>query len=106
MEFGAEVRRQLRLKRAVPPSTHTHTNKLVQLRRGLLYLAAEDLYTIDRSGAAYYGEHIGAVAARLKALGAAAGVYGDRVYTREDWRLSPPEALAAPPLQRPWQRLA
>lgn len=50
---------------------------------------------IDRSGAAYYGEHIGAVAGRLKALGAAAGVYGDRVYTREDWRLSPRTALAA-----------
>jgi len=69
-----------------------------------LLLAGRDLWPelaerggvmIDRSGAAYYGEHIGAVAARLKALGAAAGVYGDRVYTREDWRLSPPEALAA-----------
>lgn len=69
-----------------------------------LLLAGRDLWPelagsvgiqIDRSGAAYHGEHIGAVAARLKALGAAAGVYGDRVYTREDWRLSPRIALAA-----------
>lgn len=69
-----------------------------------LLLAARDLWPalavrvgieLDRSGAAYYGEHIGAVAARLKALGAQAGVYGDRVYTREDWRLSPRMALAA-----------
>jgi len=69
-----------------------------------LLLAARDLWPamaetagidLDRSGAAYYGEHIGAVAARLKALGAQAGVYGDRVYTREDWRLSPRVALAA-----------
>lgn len=69
-----------------------------------LLLAGRDLWPeladrvgiqIDRSGAAYYGEHIGAVAARLKALGAEAGVYGDRVYTREDWRLSPRIALAA-----------
>jgi glycine oxidase len=69
-----------------------------------LLLAARDLWpaladrldiALDRSGAAYYGEHIGAVAARLKALGVAAGVYGDRVYTREDWRLSPRLALAA-----------
>jgi glycine oxidase len=69
-----------------------------------LLLAGRDLWPelaerigiqIDRSGAAYYGEHIGAVAARLKALGAAAGIYGDRVYTREDWRLSPPETVAA-----------
>ncbi|MDO9472757.1 MAG: FAD-dependent oxidoreductase [Caulobacter sp.] len=69
-----------------------------------LLLAARDLWPelaervgigLDRSGAAYHGEHIGAVAARLKALGAAAGIYGDRVYTREDWRLSPRPALAA-----------
>ncbi|MDP2258843.1 MAG: FAD-dependent oxidoreductase [Caulobacter sp.] len=71
---------------------------------GDLLLAARDLWpelaervgiSLDRSGAAYYGEHIGAVAARLKALGIEAGVYGDRVYTREDWRLSPRMALAA-----------
>lgn len=69
-----------------------------------LLLAARDLWpdladragiALDRSGAAYFGDHIGAVAARLKALGVAAGVYGDRVYTREDWRLSPRAALAA-----------
>jgi glycine oxidase len=69
-----------------------------------LLLAGRDLWpdladlagiALDRSGAAYCGEHIGAVAARLKALGALAGVYGDRVYTREDWRLSPRPALAA-----------
>jgi glycine oxidase len=69
-----------------------------------LLLAARDLWpalaenagiALDRSGAAYHGEHIGAVAARLKALGVHGGVYGDRVYTREDWRLSPRTALAA-----------
>lgn len=69
-----------------------------------LLLAGRDLWPeladrvgiqIDRSGAAYYGEHIGAVAGRLKVLGADAGVYGDRVYTRQDWRLSPRIALAA-----------
>jgi len=69
-----------------------------------LLMAARDLWPelatrvgidLDRSGAAYYGEHIGAVAARLRTLGAKAGVYGDRVYTQEDWRLSPLKALAA-----------
>lgn len=69
-----------------------------------LLLAARDLWpaladsldiALDRTGAAYYGEHIGAVARRLKALGVQAGVYGDRVYTREDWRLTPRSALAA-----------
>jgi glycine oxidase len=69
-----------------------------------LLLAARDLWPVladsigldlDRSGAAYYGEHIGVVAARLRALGVASGVYGDRVYTREDWRLSPRAAMAA-----------
>jgi glycine oxidase len=69
-----------------------------------LLLAARDLWPaladsielgLDRSGAAYYGEHIGAVAARMRALGVASGVYGDRVYTREDWRLSPTNAMAA-----------
>ncbi|MES2036142.1 MAG: FAD-dependent oxidoreductase [Pseudomonadota bacterium] len=50
---------------------------------------------LDQSGAAYYGDHIGAVAARLRGLGAKAGVYGDRVYTQEDWRLSPLKALIA-----------
>lgn len=69
-----------------------------------LLLAARDLWPelaarvgidLDQSGAAYYGEHIGAVAARLKTLGAQAGVYGDRVYTREDWRLSPRQAMTA-----------
>lgn len=68
-----------------------------------ILLAARDLWpalaertgiVLDRSGAAYSGEHIGVVAARLKALGVQAGVYGDRVYTREDWRLSPVAALA------------
>lgn len=58
-------------------------------------LAAASGIDLDRSGAAYYGEHIGAVAKRLKAMGAQAGVYGDRVYTREDWRLAPRAALAA-----------
>ena len=69
-----------------------------------LLLTARDLWPdladslgidLDRSGAAYYGAHIGAVAARLRALGAQAGVYGDRVYTRDDWRLSPRAALTA-----------
>lgn len=69
-----------------------------------LLLAARDLWPamaetvgldLDRSGAAYAGDHIGAVAARLKALGVQAGVYGDRVYTREDWRLSPVAAMTA-----------
>ncbi len=69
-----------------------------------LLLAGRDLWpdladrvgiALDRSGAAYCGEHIGAVAARLKALSIAVGVYGDRVYTREDWRLSPRPALSA-----------
>lgn len=50
---------------------------------------------LDQSGAAYYGEPIGAVAARLRALGAKAGVYGDRVYTQDDWRLSPRVAMTA-----------
>jgi len=69
-----------------------------------LLMAARDLWPaladgvgidLDRSGAAYYGAHIGRVAARLRALGVSSGVYGDRVYTREDWRLSPGAAMAA-----------
>lgn len=69
-----------------------------------LLMAARDLWPaladslgidLDRSGAAYYGEHIGRVAARLRTLGVSSGVYGDRVYTREDWRLSPGAAMAA-----------
>ncbi|MCF8506410.1 MAG: FAD-binding oxidoreductase [Caulobacter sp.] len=69
-----------------------------------LLMAARDLWPaladsigidLDRSGAAYYGAHIGKVAARLRALGVSSGIYGDRVYTREDWRLSPGVAMAA-----------
>ncbi len=50
---------------------------------------------LDRSGAAYVGEHIGAVAAKLRGMGAKAAVYGDRVLISEDWRLSALEALTA-----------
>ncbi len=69
-----------------------------------LLLAARDLWPelgeragieLDRSGATYRGEHLVAVAARLKALGVAADVHVDRVYSREDWRLSPRAALVA-----------
>ncbi len=50
---------------------------------------------LDRSGAAYVGESIGPVAARMRAMGAQVGVYGDRLLTLEDWRLSPRAVLAA-----------
>lgn len=50
---------------------------------------------LDRSGASYVGENIGAVAAKLRGMGAMAAVYGDRVLISDDWRLSALEALTA-----------
>lgn len=50
---------------------------------------------IDRSGAAYMGERLGEVAARMRSIGARVSLYGDRLLTPDDWRLSPRPALAA-----------
>ena len=69
-----------------------------------LLLAGRDLWPdmaetvgveLDRSGAAYHGEQVGAVAARLAALGVETEVQDDRVFTREDWRLSPRPVMSA-----------
>lgn len=80
---------------ALDPASASHFD-LLRAARDLWPDLADDLgLTLDRSGAAYYGAHIGAVAARLRALSAQAGVYGDRVYTREDWRLVPRATLTA-----------
>lgn len=80
---------------ALDPASAGHFDLLLSAR-DLWPALADDLgLDLDRSGAAYYGARIGEVAARLRALGAQAGVYGDRVYTREDWRLAPRAALEA-----------
>ncbi|MDO9223804.1 MAG: FAD-dependent oxidoreductase [Caulobacter sp.] len=80
---------------ALDPASADHFDLLLAARDLWPDLAGDLGLDLDRSGAAYCGARIGPVAARLRALGAQAGVYGDRVYTREDWRLAPRTALMA-----------
>lgn len=80
---------------ALDPTSASHFDLLMTARDLWPALAQRVGLDLDRSGAAYVGEHIGAVAARVKALGAQAGVYGDRVYSQGDWRLRPIPVLAA-----------
>lgn len=65
-----------------------------------LFRTARDLWPdfapveIARDGALYVGEGGETVAARLRAIGAEHEVRPDGVYTSEDWRLEPLDALA------------
>lgn len=69
---------------------------LLKAARDLWPALAERVgFELDRSGAAYAGEHVGPVAARLRALGAQVSVYGHALLTTEDWRLSPGTVMAA-----------
>src|SRR5215217_4309076 len=80
---------------ALDPVSADHF-ELLKTARDLWPALAERVgFELDQSGAAYLGEHVGAVAARMRAMGAKVSVYGHQLLTPEDWRLSPRIALAA-----------
>lgn len=80
---------------ALDPSSADHF-ELLKAARDLWPVVAETAgFDLDQSGAAYLGEHVGAVAARMRGMGARVSVYGHQLLTPEDWRLSPRVAMAA-----------
>lgn len=80
---------------ALDPASADHFELLRHARDLWPSLAGSLGIGLDRSGAAYAGEQVGAVAARMRAMGAKVSVHGDRLLTPEDWRLSPDAALKA-----------
>ncbi len=70
--------------------------ELLKAARDLWPALAETVgFELDRSGAAYAGERVGPVAAKMRAMGAQVSVYGHALLTTEDWRLSPRAVMAA-----------
>lgn len=80
---------------ALDPVSADHFELLKYARDLWPALAVRAGFELDRSGAAYVGEAIGPVAGRMRAMAAQVGVYGDRLLTTEDWRLSPRSVMAA-----------
>lgn len=80
---------------ALDPVSADHFDLLKEARDLWPELAERVGFELDRSGAAYVGEHVGAVAARMRKMGARVSVYGDQLLTPEDWRLSSRVAMRA-----------